>query len=280
MKTAALYGILLLAHGGNSEWNAQIESIRTAVGRKAPVETALGMADGAAIQAAVDRLQKRGVKKIVAVPLFVNSSSEVLDHTRYLLGLRQEPSITLRDAMASLPAEARAKMGAGHHHHALSMERVRAKVPVSMSPALDDHPLVASILADRARALSKEPGRESVFLVGHGPVDDKANAVWLSTLGRLAGRVRAEGKFLRVKFATIRDDSDAPVKNAAIAALRRDVEAAGKDGRVLVVPVLIARGGIESHIVEALKGLSYSWDGKTLSPDARLADWVAASAEK
>ena len=90
MKSAAL-GILLLAHGGDPSWNKEVETLRARVDAKTPTETSLGMADVKSLQAAVDRLEKRGVTRIVAVPLFVQTRSEVLDQTRYALGLAKEP---------------------------------------------------------------------------------------------------------------------------------------------------------------------------------------------
>lgn len=280
-KVAALYGILLLAHGGAPEWNAEVEKIRVAVDAQIPAEAALGMADGAAIQAAIGRLEQRGVRRIVAVPLFVNSSSEVLDQTRYLLGLRKNPSQVLRDALASLPPEAHDRMMRSDRHSMFSTRRVDLKVPVVMARALDDNPVLAEILSDRAKALSKEPARETVILIGHGPVDERANQDWLAAMGRLARRVRAKGGYKSARAATIRDDSPEAVKDKAVAGLRGLVtEASASGGRAVVVPVLIARGGIEDHLVIALTGLEYSWNGKTICPDPRIALWVLDSAAK
>src|SRR5690606_40546493 len=83
-------GILLLAPGGNEQWNAQVTAIAAEVDRTMPTEVAFGMATRANIQGAVHRLQARGVKEIVAVPLFVSSWSSVITSTEYLLGQRDE----------------------------------------------------------------------------------------------------------------------------------------------------------------------------------------------
>jgi sirohydrochlorin ferrochelatase len=218
------------------------------------------------------------------VPLFVHSRSEVLDQTRYLLGLSDKPSEVLRDALAA--------MAKGHEHmhhgagampqgHAMtfSMDRVRAKEPIAMAAALDGSPAVAEILARRASALSREPAKETVILVAHGPVDEAANTAWLATMGEQAQRLRKAGGFKGVESLTIRDDARPDVKGPALQALRDAVTRASHDGgRAIVVPYLIARGGIESHIVEALKGLDYAWDGKTLCPDPAIGVWAAQAA--
>src|SRR5437879_7460335 len=78
------YGILLLGHGGSSEWNRAVYDVQKIVAdKKIPIEVALGMADPVSIQRAIDRLQQKHVEKIVAVPLFISSHSEVIDQTKY-----------------------------------------------------------------------------------------------------------------------------------------------------------------------------------------------------
>jgi hypothetical protein len=95
----------------------------------------------------------------------------------------------------------------------------------------------------------------------------------------LARRIRGKGEFAAASAFTIRDDADEATRQAAIAGLRERVAAETRSGRrVLVVPILLARGGIEAHIVDALVGLKYEWDGATLAPHANLARWVALAA--
>lgn len=284
MKSAAL-GILLLAHGGDPSWNAEVEKLRASVDAKAPAEAALGMADPESLQAAVERLQARGVRRIAAVPLFVSSNSEVLDQTKYALKLADKPSEALRlgfERMAKAHAGAHAHHGAGAmpagHRMEFSLARVDAKVPVAMTAALDDDELVASILLERAKGLSKDAKGETVILVAHGPFDDEAVAAWQGALDRLAARVRKEGGFKAAGAALLRDDSAPEVRSAAVMRLRKAVEYAG--GKALVVPVLIARGGIEKKIETDLKGLKYAWDGKTLMPHDGFDSWVLRRASE
>ncbi len=302
MKSAAL-GILLLAHGGDPSWNAEIEKLRGRVNKKAPTEIALGMADPKSLQEAVTRLEKRGVERIVAVPLFVQTRSEVLDQTRYALGLADKPSEPLRLAYERIGREhaARAKERAGHAGHAahgakpgghhghsmeFSLERVKSRAPIAMSRALDDHELVGKILAERAKALSRGDGTERLVLVAHGPVDDAAVSAWNASLMELCVMAGKGNKFLDCTSVLLRDDAAPEIRAAAVKRLREAVARAkeGK-GRAVVLPVLIARGGIEKKIVKDLDGLDYAWDGKTLMPHdgfdgfvlerAKTADWAS-----
>jgi sirohydrochlorin cobaltochelatase len=272
------YGVLLLAHGGNAEWNAEVSAIAKEAAGGAPVSIAFGMADADAIQKAASELEARSCRKIVAVPLFVNSASEVMEQTRYVLGISEKPSEVLRDALHGM---------AGHHGgHAMGPlnRRVRSRAPVILTPALDDHPLVAETLLARAKALSRAPSREIVLLVGHGPVDEAAEKAWTRTMTALAAAVRERGGFKAVVGRTLRDDAPKPVRDKAVAALRETVSKAALEGKVLVVPYLVARGGIEAKVKEALRGLSYAWDGRTICPHPNVSRWVlemaAAGAKK
>lgn len=283
------HGVLLMAHGGNADWDAEVEGLRARLDGETPVETALGMADPKTLQAALDRLEARGARRVVVVPLFVHSRSEVLDQARFVLGLSEKPSEVLREAAERMKSAHGAHAGhgarAGHaahgaapgghgHHHMFSLERVKTDMPLVVTPALDGHPVVARVLAERAKALSKDAKSETVVLVAHGPVDPASVAAWEASLGRLAAKVRAAGGYKAAAFGMLRDDAAPPVRAAAVAGLRAKVAAGAKGGRALVVPVLIARGGIEHKLASDLKGLDYAWDGRTLMPHAEFEGWV------
>lgn len=56
-------GVLLLAHGGKSEWNERVLEVARRVNDTHPTEVAFGMATRANIQAAIDKLAARGVTR-------------------------------------------------------------------------------------------------------------------------------------------------------------------------------------------------------------------------
>lgn len=266
------YGILLLAHGGAPEWNAQVSAIAESLDAKVPTAVSLGMADAEAMQQGVAALEKRRCRKIVVVPLFINSSSEVMQQTRYALGIDEKPSEVMRLALEH------AGHAHGGHHAMFSLKRVKSRTPLAITPALDDHPIVAEVLYERAKGLSRSASGETVVLVGHGPVDDDSNKVWLRTIRSLAESIKERGRFKAVVGVTLRDDAPKSVRDAAVAALRDTVSRAAIDSKVIVVPYLIARGGIEEKVAAALKGLSYAWDGKTICPHPKIVQWVAQTA--
>lgn len=287
-------GILLLAHGGRAEWNARVTELAARVDARKPTEVAFGMATRANIQGAIDRLVARGVTEIVAVPLFVSSWSSVITSTEYLLGLRDEAPAALA-AFAKMnhghsdPAATNGSNGHGsdHAHHGRGDAPVdgttptESPVPVRMTAALNDHPIVAEILASRARSISRAPAGEAVVIVAHGPNDEDDNRRWLADMASLAERLRhREEGFAAIEYLTLRDDAPKPVKDAATAELRAVVTRQISEGRrVLIVPLLVSFGGIEKGLRERLEGLDYTMSVGGLVPDDRLVDWVLARAE-
>lgn len=273
-------GILIMAHGGKANWNEAVADLTRQVDRTLPAEVAFGMATRANLQRGVDALVARGVKEIIAVPLFISSHSSVITATQYLLGLRAEapPELALY-----------AKMGHDHGAHsggdsestADPASPVRAPVPIRMTAALDRHPLISVILLTRSQSISQDPAREVVIVVAHGPVSDEDNAKWLADMAALVEHMRGASAFKRIEYLTVRDDAPEPVRAEATAELRAVVERASSEGyRPLIVPLLISYGGIEAGIRKRLEGLSYVMSPQGLLPDARLAQWVLSVARE
>jgi sirohydrochlorin ferrochelatase len=280
-------GILLLAHGGSEEWNAHVTRLAKDVDRTVPTEVAFGMATKANLQSAVDRLRARGATEIRAVPLFVSSWSSVITSTEYLLGQRAEapPELAIYAKMNhSAPGASAGHDAASHgagHAAADPMTPVDSPIPIRMTPALNDHPLVADILSDRARSISRDAAGEAVVIVAHGPVADAENKRWLSDMATLASRVAQAGRFAAVDYLTLRDDAPKPVRAQATAELRGVVTKHLDAGRrVLIVPLLVSFGGIEKGLRERLEGLSYVMPAAGLVPDDRLVTWVLAMAKE
>lgn len=271
----AVTGVLLLAHGGQPQWNQRVVDVARRVNEQHPAEVAFGMATRANIQSAVDKLIARGVTEIVAVPLFVSSHSSVITSTEYLLGLRKEAPKDLAIF---------AKMN--HASHGASTGDVAAdpaspittSAPVRMTPAFNRHAIIGAIAADRARSISTSPRAESVILVAHGPVPEEDNRRWLEDMAVLAAHVAKAAPFASVEYMTVRDDAGPAIREAATNELREKVTAHRDAGRrVLIVPHLMSFGGIEKGLLERLEGLDYTMTAQALMPDDRVVEWVLAS---
>lgn len=277
-------GILLLAHGGGAEWNDRVTQLVARVDKTQPTEVAFGMATRANLQAAIDRLVARGVTEIVTVPLFVSSWSSVITSTEYLLGQRAE-------APPALAIFAKMSHGAGGHnghgaHHGPATDPdgttpVTSPVPIRMTPALNDHRVVAEILATRARAVGTDPASEALVIVAHGPTEEADNQKWLADMRSLARQLSASEEYASIDYLTVRDDAPKPIWEKARTELREVVKKRTAEGRrVIVVPLLISFGGIEKGLRERLEGLTYTMATSGLMPDDRLAAWVLEMARR
>jgi sirohydrochlorin ferrochelatase len=218
-----------------------------------PTEVAFGMAETPAMQDAVDRLQKRGVTRIAAIPLFISSHSPIIGNFRYILGLQD-----------TLGTRTRLK----------HLDRVRSTAKFQFSGAMDGDPLISEILYDRAKAISKDPAKTNLVIIGHGPNDEEDNKLWLKDMEQHAAYLKQKG-FRTVEVLTHRNDAPPEIKQAAKAAFRQRVEAAGRDGETVVVPLLMSAGGIEKEVEGDLEGLKFSF-GKPLAPHPNLQRWVEA----
>ena len=158
---------------------------------------------------------------------------------------------------------------------------VKSPVPIRMTSALNDHPIVAEILVSRARSVGTTPASESLVIVAHGPNEEADNRKWLADMESLSRRVATIEKFASIDYLTVRDDAPKPVWEKAKAELRAVVQKRTEEGRrVLVVPLLISFGGIEKGLRERLDGLTYTMATSGLMPDDRLVNWVLAMTER
>ena len=271
-------GVLLLAHGGRDNWNQEILTIAERVDPAIPVEVAFGMANKRTIQDALTRLEDRDVTSVVAVPLFVSSHSSVMRATEYLLGSRSEAPPEMQ-AFGGMAARRYAAEGDADDNFDW-ITPIETTLPVSLTSALDSHALVADILVSRAREVSEAPEDEVVVVVAHGPSSEEDNARWLKHMQILVDEMLPRTRFSRIEYLTVRDDTRGAVWEQARADLRAAVERAGQEGKtVLIVPLLMAYGGIETGIRERLEGLDFRMATQALLPDERLAEWVLMQAK-
>lgn len=260
---AGTVGTLIVAHGGGPEWNAGVEAVAAQVRLDGPVAVAFLMGPGAAkarFQDMVADLARRGASEVVVVPMLVSSHSGHFEQIRWLVGDTD-----------SLDAEMQ------HHLHMSGIERPTAGIPLRLARAIDDAPDVADVLADRARALAKDPRKQALFLVGHGPNSAEDYAAWMQNLRPIAERVKQQAGFRSVLVGLVRDDAPALVRAEAVAEVRDLIrlqrELTGRD--VVVVPVLIASGRVSRETIPAdLKGMPIVYSGEALLPHAGMARWV------
>jgi len=262
-------GTVVVAHGGDSVWNAQVVEIARQARTGGPVEVSFLMGPGARtarFQDAVARLAAKGVREVVVVPMLVSSHSGHYDQIRWLAG---EP-VVLDETMQ-------------HHLHMAGIARpdsaTRARVPMRLTPAMDDAPQVARVLADRALALVREPHRRALFIVGHGPNSAEDYAAWMQNLRVVADSVRAHTGFRDVRVELVRDDAPPPVRAEAVRRVRELIELqhAATGDTVVVVPVLVSKGSVSrDKVPNDIRGTPSLYAGEPLLPHPAMARWVEA----
>jgi hypothetical protein len=168
--------------GGANPWNENVEAVARSVDRRLPTEVAFGMADPVTIEAAVRRLEARGVQEIAVVPLFVSSHSPIIGNSRYIL--RLQPALARTTRLRHL-------------------DQVSSPARFRFADAMDAHPLVSEILLERARAQAARPGQATVVLIAHGPNDEEENRLVpvLLSAGGVEAEVENDLRGLRHRFA-------------------------------------------------------------------------------
>ena len=262
------YGVLVMAHGGIPEWEREVEATLSPLRDEFPMQIAWGMADAASLQQGVEALEAQGVERIGVVRLFISGESWY-ERTRQIVGLES-------GAPARPAADPHAGHGA-HGGHSMAFWRLDSDAAFAVSEdGLADAPEMGAVLAERARALSKEPAKEDVLILAHGPGDDAENQRWLEKIDARAADVRAAQPFRRVQVMTLREDWPEK-REAAEAAVRAYVERAKREGgRAIVIPYRVQGFGPYAKVLD---GLDYASDGKGLVPDPKVADWVRREAE-
>lgn len=260
---SAQVGTVVVAHGGDSTWNAHVLDVAKQVNTGGPVEVSFLMGAGAKtarFQDAVARLEKAGVSEIVVVPMLVSSHSGHYGQIQYLAGEPVELSETMH-----------------HHLHMAGIERPASKVPMRMSKAMDDASEVARVLADRGLAMTKAPREHALMIVGHGPNSAEDYAAWMSNLRPVADSVKALTGFRDVRVELVRDDAPAPVRAEAVKRVRELIEMqhliTGRD--VIVVPVLVSKGSVSrDKVPNDIKGTPSVYAGEPLLPHPAMARWI------
>ena len=253
-------GVLVVAHGSTAAWNANVEAAVTIIQQHTPSTAAYLMgAKNRTPQEAYDELVAAGVQRIVIVPLLVSSYSSHYEQVRFIGRLRDDYPGSAWMSLTQLhgPAEV-----------------------IGVTPALDAHPILADILSDRARALSRDPSQESLVIVAHGPNGTADADRWIGVIRELGIQIQSRVPFREVDARLLRDDAPKPVNDQALAELRDAVASRAASGRVVIVPLLLGSGRVVDQIPHVLTGLDYRWDGRPVLPDSRIADWVMSQVER
>jgi len=275
------------------------------------------------IHEAVDKLDEQGVTKIIAVPLFISSHSGHISEIEYVLGLRETlpemgvMSSTRRETMPGtniisstrtfvdgvemersiISREGRyyisytpisdgvsAKQHGGEEEE---LVQVDTTAEIVLTNAIDEHSLIAQILADRAAEVCENPENETVVIVGHGTDEEECFPGWVNSSESLAEKVNLMLRHSKgidiedVRYSFVYPPEDYPV-NLTVRAV---VENVSSTSYPVVVPLMVSEGFFTNVYIPSmlLAGLDYTYPDKgkrALTPHDNVANWVEVTAAK
>jgi hypothetical protein len=279
------------------KWRQELGSLRSQF-KGHPIESVDSAGDAISVQHALDKLLAMRVDKVVAVPLETVSDSTRLDSTRFMFGVRSSPVLDVPGSSTNdladkqmkplkpvvksrlvLPKDGQRIGGMTMGGDESTMKQLKSPVPLILAQAFDKSPLLVAILADRAKALSPQPARETLVLAGIGPRSDSALKAWLVDAQAIAEAVGAKAGFRKAVAVAVRDGVRSDQQDADRAGLQATFRGLIREGRVCVVPLSPEAERVQDLLKKTFGGFfAYRWDGKGIQGDRRLLDWLKASA--
>lgn len=242
-----MIGILVISHGSrNTGWVRLVDEAVASMGRRLayPVYSSfLELVEGRLIQDGIDALERSGVTEIIVVPLFVSSGSTHLEEIAWALGVKSSCRVET------------------------DMQRFRLNARVSLCAPLDDDDEGIAILQEHLSALSVEPAKELLLLIGHGSDLPFFRERWQQVLASTARKLRQLGGFAAADSAMLLPDQ-LPETLAHWRAVRPEL-------RVLAVPFFISEGYFTAKVIpEKLKGFEVQYNGRALLPHPLVSRWM------
>ena len=218
--TTVSQGVLVVAHGvDDPNWTGPVWEAVYELKANLPYPVALGFLEfvGPDIPEAVEELNIAGVNKIIAVPLFISSFSNHIEEIKYILKLRE-----------TLPGEE-------------SLEQANPQGEVVLTPAIDDHSLMAEVLTEQFKRLSQDPSAETGVLAAHGSDNEEGQQGWVKNLASLAKQIqtqlaKGEKELKKIRAGFIFEGLTPSLREAVYQAVYEDGATA------LVVPVMVSEG--------------------------------------
>ncbi len=231
----AVMGVVVVTHGAPiPQWNDTVMQMLEQIKSSYPVEPAfLDFDEERTLAKAVRRLEAKGVNEILLVHLTPSSYSSHHEEVRYRAGLRKDLGFYTEEAGPPIKSKSR----------------------FAVSPCMDDHPLVIGIVRDFASELSQDPARESLLLVGHGPVEEVENIMWVRQLEQIGQEIQKTMPFREVVCMTLRSDAADLVREQAHEDVRKTALKLSAQGRVIVVICGIGIKMLQFELQHLLKGI-------------------------
>lgn len=262
-------GVLLVNHGSRSAtWRNALLQLESSVApsllAKATVKsvkTAFMEYTEPSIATRMKEFDQEGFTDVIIVPIFLTVSPHTFDDIPTILGMKEDP----------------------HSMQQLKIEKIQRYTPRSkphITPPLDFTDILQRNLVRRVSALSKDPAREGLVLIGYG--DETYDKEWVELFNKVAGHVRKQTGISGYSYgwcghiANYKPEETTAAINAVLKTSRT----------ALVIPVLVAHD--ELFQVKIIgDGIAQVPDYKTrvvyrpdaILPDSNVEHWVVSVTE-
>lgn len=258
-------GVVVHAHGSDWHWNETMRQGSAPLGDQYKLAFAFSMGDAATLADAIAELEQQGAKAAVIIRVFGMATSFRDGIVRFIGQAWEDCEASAADS---------------HHGHGMAMTppvRLQSNLPVVSVGGLENHPLYAKALYQRALTVSEAPSKETIILVAHGLGSEAGNAHWREVLESIRRQMLELGatRFRAIEIALWSEDWP-KLRQTAVEHVRSLVQEANEDnGRAIVIP---ARTLGQGHADEYLEGLDYVL-GEGFAPHPLFAQWLSAQAE-
>lgn len=257
-------GVLLVNHGSRSEtWRNELKRLEKNVtdsilhsGEVKGLKTAFMEYTEPSIATQLKAFDKEGFTDIIIVPVFLTVSPHTFEDIPTIIGQKEDPA-----SKEMLKLE--------------KIERYTPKAKTHITPLLDFTNVLKNNVLKRVRALSKNPEKEGLVLIGYG--DEDYDKEWVELFNNVAEYVKEHVGIDRHTYgwcghiAHYNPDETTKAVNAVLT----------EKEKAVVIPVLVAHdemfqikiigGGIEKVKESKLK-VVYKPD--SILPDSDIEQWV------
>jgi hypothetical protein len=254
-------GVVVISHGAPIPmWNETIIKSISSVKSPYPLEVAFFDYDEERTLAkSVKRLEEKGVNEVLVIHLSPSSYSSHHEEIRYLIGLRKDFGIYTETAGKPLQSNAQ----------------------FVVSPCMDDHPLIVEILKEYTKELSQDPMEESLILLGHGPVEEVENIMWVRQLKRIGREITKMMRFREVVCMTLRTDSADLIREQAETDLKETALRLSAQGKVIIVIYALGGGMLQNEVKYILNGVpSVAISQKGIISHPNAVKWIEDTIRK
>lgn len=186
------YGLVLITHGSpDKNWtknahdieNAIIEALkREGIESFGSVKIAMMEFAKPTINETIREIEKLGIKKVYAIPLFIAPSDHSIFDIPAILGLA-----SCDEMVKNLGEE--------------KIDIVKSDIHITLGPSLDYGDVIEKIMLDRVKEISVNSQKERLVLLAHG--SPMFEPIWVQLMTRIGSYIAAVTGIKKVEYAFI-----------------------------------------------------------------------------